>query len=75
MIAPLGVARLRMRRRSRPDFARLFRNPDALDPMVAAALPTADATGLDVVESLEPLRGKTVLIVGAGGSVGSFATH
>ena len=32
-------------------------------------------TGLAVVESLEPLSGKGVLIVGAGGGVGSFATQ
>jgi NADPH:quinone reductase len=42
---------------------------------VDATLPTAGGTGLDIVESLEPLAGKTVLIVGAGGDVGSFATQ
>ncbi len=43
--------------------------------MVAASLPTAGVTGLEIVESLGPLAGKTVLIVGAAGGVGSFATQ
>ena len=55
--------------------APLARVPDGLDPIVAATLPTAGGTGLAVVESLAPLEGKTVLIVGAGGGVGSFATQ
>ena len=75
MIAPLGVAGTYAEEVAVPDHAPLARIPDALDPMVAAALPTAGASGLDVVDSLEPLRGKTVLIVGAGGGVGSFATQ
>ena len=49
--------------------------PDGLDPMVAATLPTAGGTALDIVESLRPLEERTVLIVGAGGGVGSFATQ
>jgi hypothetical protein len=49
--------------------------PDGLDPVAAAALPTAGGTGLALVELLGPLGGKTVLIVGAGGGVGSFATQ
>jgi NADPH2:quinone reductase len=49
--------------------------PDSMDPTTAAALPTAGSTGLDLVESLQPLEGKLVLIVGAGGGVGSFATQ
>ena len=75
MIAPLGVAGTYAEEVAVPEHAPLARIPDALDPRVAAALPTAGATGLDVVDSLEPLRGKTVLIVGAGGGVGSFATQ
>lgn len=75
MIAPLGVAGTYAEEIAVPEHAPLARVPDALDPMVAAALPTAGGTGLDVVDSLEPLRGKTVLIVGAGGGVGSFATQ
>jgi NADPH:quinone reductase-like Zn-dependent oxidoreductase len=53
----------------------LARVPDGLDFVVAAALPTTGMTGLLLVEQLEPLDGKTVLIVGAGGGVGSFATQ
>jgi NADPH:quinone reductase len=49
--------------------------PDGLDLIEAAAVPTAGGTGLTLVESLEPLEDKTVLVVGAGGGVGSFATQ
>jgi NADPH:quinone reductase-like Zn-dependent oxidoreductase len=55
--------------------APLARVPDGLDLVVAAALPTAGMTGLSLVELLTPLAGKTVLIVGAGGGVGSFASQ
>jgi NADPH:quinone reductase len=47
--------------------------PDGLDLVGAAAVPTVGGTGLTLVESLEPLEDKTVLIVGAGGGVASFA--
>ena len=46
-----------------------------LDDVVAAALPTAGGAGLALVDLLEPLADTTVLIVGAGGGVGSFATQ
>lgn len=49
--------------------------PSGLDLAVAAALPTPGVTALGIVEALEPLAGKTVLIVGAAGGVGSFATQ
>jgi NADPH:quinone reductase len=49
--------------------------PEGLDLIAAAAIPTVGGTGLTLVESLEPLDDKTVLIVGAGGGVGSFATQ
>jgi NADPH:quinone reductase len=49
--------------------------PPGLDPRVAATVPTAAATALAVVDSLEPLHGKTVLIVGDGDGMGSFATQ
>jgi NADPH:quinone reductase len=43
---------------------------------VAAALPTAGMIGLYLVERvLGPLTGKILLIVGAGGGIGSFATQ
>jgi NADPH:quinone reductase len=55
--------------------APLARVPDGLDLVVAAALPTTGMTGLSLVEELQPLAGKTMLIVGAGGGVGSFASQ
>jgi NADPH:quinone reductase len=53
----------------------LARVPKGLDPVVAAALPTAGSAALEIVESLEPLSGKTAVLVGAAGGVGSFATQ
>lgn len=55
--------------------APLARMPDGLTPAVAATLPTAGMTGLALVESLGPLKGKTVVVVGAGGLVGLVATQ
>jgi NADPH:quinone reductase-like Zn-dependent oxidoreductase len=55
--------------------ANLARVPERLDPVVAASLPTAGVTALDIVQSLQPLERRTVLIIGAGGGVGSFATQ
>lgn len=57
------------------DDAPLARVPDGLDLAAAATLPTAGMTGLALVESLGPLKGKTIVIVGAGGLVGAFATQ
>jgi NADPH:quinone reductase len=47
--------------------------PEGLDIVEAAALPTIGGTGLTLVESVAPIEDKTVLLVGAGGGVGSFA--
>lgn len=55
--------------------APLARIPAGLDPVTAAALPTAGVTALEIAESLAPLDGKIVLIVGAAGGVGSFVTQ
>lgn len=55
--------------------ATLTRIPSGVDPAVAAAAPTAGMSGLAIVDSVSPLDGKTVLIVGAAGGVGSFATQ
>lgn len=50
--------------------------PQGLNLVVASTLPTAGMTGLSLVEDVSgPLNDKTVLIVGAGGGVGSFATQ
>jgi NADPH2:quinone reductase len=74
-VVPLGSAGTYAERVAVTEDASLARVPEGLDPVVAAALPTAGGTGLDIAESLEPLAGKTVLIVGAAGGVGSFATQ
>lgn len=49
--------------------------PDGLDFDVAAALPTPALTGFQMIEEqLEPHFGQTILIIGATGAVGRFAT-
>lgn len=49
--------------------------PPEIDFPTAAALPTAGMTALALIEALELEPGATVLIVGATGGVGSFATQ
>jgi NADPH:quinone reductase len=75
LIAPLGSAGTYAEYVAVTEEAPLARVPTGLDPVVAAALPTAGGTGLALVELLGPLTDKTVLIIGAGGGVGSFATQ
>jgi NADPH:quinone reductase-like Zn-dependent oxidoreductase len=75
LIAPLGSAGTYAEYVAVPADAPLARVPAGLDDVVAAALPTAGGAGLALVDLLEPLTDKTVLIVGAGGGVGSFATQ
>ena len=75
LIAPIGSAGTYAEYVNAPEDAPLARVPNGLDDVVAAALPTAGMTGPALVELLEPVAGKTVLIVGAGGGVGSFATQ
>src|SRR6478752_2684529 len=75
LIAPLGSAGTYAEYVAVTEDAPLTRVPSGLDDVVAAALPTAGGSGLALVDLLEPLAGKTVLIVGAGGGVGSFATQ
>jgi NADPH:quinone reductase-like Zn-dependent oxidoreductase len=53
----------------------LTRTPSGMSAVVAASAPTAGMTGLSIIDALAPLDGKTVLIVGAAGGVGSFATQ
>jgi NADPH:quinone reductase len=55
--------------------AALARTPEKLDPVVAAAFPTSGMTALEIVDMLSPLHGKTILLIGAGGGVGSFLTQ
>ena len=75
MVAPLGSAGTYAEYVAVSEDAPLARVPTGLDDVVAAALPTAGGAGLALVDQLEPLADKTVLIVGAGGGVGSFATQ
>jgi NADPH2:quinone reductase len=49
--------------------------PDGLDLACAAAAPTAGGTGMSLINLVEPLEGQVVLVIGAGGGVGSFATQ
>ena len=75
LIAPLGSAGTYAEYVAVTEDAPLARVPAGLDDVVAASLPTAGGAGLALVDLLEPLTDKTVLIVGAGGGVGSFATQ
>ena len=75
MIPPLGSAGTYAEYVAVTEDAPLAPVPRGLDDFVAASLPTAGGAGLGLVDLLEPLAGKTVLIVGAGGGVGSFATQ
>jgi NADPH:quinone reductase len=74
-IAPLGSAGTYAEYVAVSEDAPLAKVPAGLDDIVAASLPTAGGAALAVVDLLEPLAGKTVLIVGAAGGVGSFATQ
>lgn len=50
--------------------------PNSVDFVTAAALPTAGSTALQIVRDvIDPKPGKTVLIHGAAGGVGSYATQ
>lgn len=49
--------------------------PDRLDLVAAAALPAAGMSGLYLAERPRAPPGKIVLIVGAGGGIGSFPTQ
>jgi NADPH2:quinone reductase len=73
LIAPLGSAGTYAEYVACREDAPLARIPAGLDPVTA--LPTAGGAGTAITESLAPLDGKTVLIVGAAGAVGSFATQ
>jgi NADPH:quinone reductase-like Zn-dependent oxidoreductase len=49
--------------------------PSDFDPVEAAAVPTAGMTALTALDRLELGTGSTLLVVGASGGVGSFATQ
>jgi NADPH:quinone reductase-like Zn-dependent oxidoreductase len=75
LIAPLGSAGTYAEYVAVAEAAPLALVPDGLDLVVASSLPTAGMAGLSLVELLGALTGKTALIVGAGGGVGTFATQ
>ena len=75
IVPPLGSTGTYAERVAAPEDADLARVPRGMDATTAAALPTAGGTALDITDHLEPLGGKTVLIVGAAGGVGSFLTQ
>ena len=75
LIAPLGSAGTYAEYVTVTEDAPLAQVPAGLDDVVAASLPTAGGSALLLVDLLEPLKDKTVLIVGAAGGVGSFATQ
>lgn len=53
----------------------MVRMPEGLDYATAAALPTAGLTGFQMIdEQIKPAAGERVLITGAVGAVGRFAT-
>lgn len=58
-----------------PEGIGVVRAPDHLQPDEAAALPTAGMTALAAVDSLNLIAGSTVVIAGASGGIGSFATQ
>jgi NADPH2:quinone reductase len=76
LVAPLGSAGTYAEYVAVTEDAPLAHIPHGLEFVVASALPTAGMTGLSLVEGvLGPLTRKTLLIVGAGGGVGTFATQ
>jgi NADPH:quinone reductase len=75
LIPPLGSAGTYAQYVAVGEDAPLARIPAGLDPVTAAALPTTGVTAMQLAESLGPLDGKIVVIVGAAGGVGSFLTQ
>jgi NADPH:quinone reductase-like Zn-dependent oxidoreductase len=49
--------------------------PATVDFVTAAALPLAGAAALGTVNAVDPQPGETVLVIGAGGGVGSYAVQ
>lgn len=55
--------------------AAVARKPAGLDFTTAAALPLAGTAAKTAVDAVEPQPGQTVLVVGAGGGVGSYTVQ
>ena len=66
LIPPLGSTGTYAQYVAVSEDAPLARIPAGLDPVTAAALPTVGVTAMQLAESLGPLDGKIVVIVGAG---------
>jgi NADPH:quinone reductase-like Zn-dependent oxidoreductase len=61
---------------ARASASKLAALPDSIDFVTAAALPTAGSTALQIIRDVVNARpGMTILIHGAGGGVGSFASQ
>jgi NADPH:quinone reductase len=75
LIPPLGSTGTYAQYVACSEDAPLARIPVGLDPITAAALPTVGVTAMQIAESVAPLDGKIVLIVGAAGGVGTFVTQ
>lgn len=75
LVPPLGSTGTYAEYVAAPEDAPLARVPRGLDPVVAASLPTPGVTALSIADLLQPLSGKTTLVVGATGAVGSFFTQ
>jgi NADPH:quinone reductase len=73
LVAPIGSAGTYAEYVAVTAEAPLALMPDGLDFVGAAAIPTIGGTGMTLVDSLEPLEDKTMLVTGAGGGVASFA--
>jgi NADPH:quinone reductase len=75
LIAPIGSAGTYADYVAVAEDAPLARVPNGLDPVVAAAIPTSGGAALALIDLVVPLTDKVVLIVGAAGGIGSFATQ
>lgn len=58
-----------------PESVGVSKFPNTLDPVEAAAMPTAGMTALAALDWLNLVSGSTLLVVGASGGVGSFAVQ
>jgi NADPH:quinone reductase len=58
-----------------PERNAIVRIPEGLDPVEAAGIPTSGMTALEALNTIDPPEGARLLIVGATGGVGSFATQ
>lgn len=74
LLAPLGSTGTYAEYVVAPASASLAPIPAGLTPTVAAALPTAAGTARGIVDQLGDIAGRSVVIVGAAGGVGSFLT-